>query len=233
MRGPLRIAVVALALAYPLLAHLAARTGRADLTLACAGILALLTLAPGLAARRKWALAAAPVAALVLWLLARVDAALLPLFLPPVLINAFLAWAFGHTLVRGRVPLLERVVRLVHETEPEPRAIAYAGRLTAVWTALFVVLTLVNTVLALVVAPSGVLLTLGIEPPFTVARTTWSIWANLLNYVVVGLLFAGEYVLRSRLFPRVPYRNFADFVRRLVAVGPRLWRELRTEGTLP
>ena len=30
------------------------------------------------------------------------------LFIPPILINAMLAWLFGRTLVRGRVPLIAR-----------------------------------------------------------------------------------------------------------------------------
>ena len=231
MRLPLKLIMVALAVAYPFLAHAAAASGSPRLTLACAALLAALTLAPGLAARRAWAFALAPVAALAIWGLARADAAQLPLFLPPVLINAYLAWLFGHTLLAGRVPLLERVARLVHgERALDPRIPAYARKLTAVWTVLFVALAAINLALAMLADPQGLLLALGVHPALTVPRTWWSLFANLLNYLLVGVLFALEYAVRRRVFPQQPYRNFAEFLRRLIAVGPRLWREIRAEA---
>ena len=230
MSAPLRLTVVALAIGYPFLAHAAAATGSPRLTVLAAALLAALSLAPGLAARKPLAIAVAPIAALALWALARADAAQLPLFLPPVLINAYLAWMFGHTLLAGRVPLLERVVRLVHgDREIDRRIPSYARRLTAVWTALFIAVAAVNLALALLARPGGLLLSFGVHPAITVPFEWWSLFANLLNYLLVGALFALEYVVRRRVFPQQPYRNFAEFIQRLVAVGPRLWREIRAE----
>lgn len=223
--------MLVLALAYPVLAHVAASGGSSALTLASAALLAFLVLAPGAARRRPWALAAVPFTLLALYALSRAHLELLPLFLPPVLLNLYMAWLFGHTLAGGRVPLIERLARLVRGDEPwDPRITPYARKLTAVWTALFVAIAATNAVLALLARPNGLLFALGIEPPVAVPIAWWSLFANLINYALVALLFGVEYLVRHRLFPERPYDNFADFTRRMIAIGPRLWRDIRTEA---
>ena len=43
--------------------------------------------------------------------------------------------------------------------------------------------------------------------------------------VLVALLFGAEYALRRRLFrSALPYRDFREFSRHMIAIGPRLWR---------
>ena len=91
-------------------------------------------------------------------------------------------------------------------------------------------LTIVNLALALFAAPHGVLLELGAHPAITVPQEWWSLFANFLNYLLVGALFALEYAVRRRLFPTTPYRDFAEFLRHVIAIGPRLWREIRAEA---
>ena len=70
------------------------------------------------------------------------------------------------------------------------------------------------------------LVRLGHPPVLTVPQHVWSWFANLLNHGIVGGMFMGEYVLRRRLFPNRPYRNFVGFVRLLGALGPKFWRQL-------
>jgi uncharacterized membrane protein len=99
----------------------------------------------------------------------------------------------------------------------------YARRLTALWTALFIALTLLDLFLALIVKPDGLLSLAGVDAPIAVSQELWSLFANLLQYVVVALFFVGEYVYRLRHFPHQPYRNIFDFVRRAIAASPRLF----------
>jgi uncharacterized membrane protein len=166
-----------------------------------------------------------PVVVAALVLLWRAHAAWLPLYASPVLVSFAIAWVFGQTLAPGEVPLIERLVRLLHESDDlRPDIRAYARSVTVAWTLLTTVLGLLNLTLALVAEPDGVLLMMGIRPPFTVHVETWSLFANFLNYVIVGAFFVVEHLYRDSRFPEQRYRNVLDFLRRAAAVGPRVLR---------
>ena len=107
------------------------------------------------------------------------------LYVPPIVINLALAWVFGRTLLRGRVPLISRFALMEQETL-SPEVAAYTRRLTWLWTGLFVAAAGVSFVLAL----SG-------------HHDAWSLFTNLINYLLVGALFLGEFAYR-----RVRFRNY-------------------------
>jgi len=107
------------------------------------------------------------------------------LFVPPIVINLALAWVFGRTLLRGRVPLISRFA-LMEQATLSPEVAAYTRLLTWLWTLLFVAAAAISLVLAL----SG-------------HRDAWSLFTNLINYLLVGALFLGEFVYR-----RVRFRNY-------------------------
>lgn len=225
----MRLAPVVLALAYPFLVHAAISAGSAGLTLAGAFVLLVLALWPGLVRARPWAFALLLAGGAALVALARSGGAALPLYLPPVLIPLFLAWLFGHTLMAGRMPLIERLARLVHDAGDafDPGIPRYARRVTLLWTVVFVAMTASNLGLALAVVPDGLLSSFGVAPPLAVSARTWSLFANLLNYAFVALMFALEYAYRHRRFPERPYHGFTDFARRALTNAPALWRDLR------
>lgn len=228
-RDAARAATVLPAVAYPVLAHLAVVTASPGLTVASVAVLALAVLLPGLISGRLAAWVGALLAACAIVLLARQDAAGLVLFLPPVLINFFLAWLFGHTLARGHRPLIERLVRLLHPPGEvlDPEVVRYARSLTATWTVLLGGLGFLNLLLALLASPGGLLETAGVAPPVAVPIETWSLFANLLNYLVVGAFFVAEWFYRRRRFPQQQYRNLFDFLRQAAGVGPALLADLR------
>lgn len=107
------------------------------------------------------------------------------LFLPPILINAMLAWLFGRTLVRGRVPLIARFAMMEQGTLSAELA-AYTRTLTWLWTLLFIAAALLSFALAM----SG-------------HRDAWSLFTNFINYLLVAALFLGEFVYR-----RLRFRNY-------------------------
>jgi uncharacterized membrane protein len=222
----LRPLLIALAIAFPLITHAAIVSRSAPLTLASLAVLALLVLLPRLVRWQLLAWCAVPVVVGGLILLWRVHAAWLPLYATPVLISFGVAWLFGHTLAAGDVPLVERLARVMHGTEIHPDVRRYARKVTVAWTVLMTVMGLWNLALALIAQPDGVLLMAGIQPPFTVAVETWSLFANLLNYVIVAVFFVAEYVYRTHRFrdQHTRYRNMFDFMRRAAAVGPRVFR---------
>ena len=105
--------------------------------------------------------------------------ALLPLKLYPVLVNATLLAAFAWSLA-SPPSMVERMARL---TEPDlpPEAIAYTRTVTQVWCGFFVV----NGSIALGTA-------------LWATQAVWSLYNGVIAYVLMGLLFAGEYLVRIR-----------------------------------
>ncbi len=216
--------MIVLAVAYPLITHLAVLRRSEALTAVSLLILAALISAPKLRRGSVAAWCAVPVVIASLILLARSQAAWVPLYAPPVLINFFVAWLFGHTLGAQQTPLIERLVRLLHAPDEhlDPAVWRYARRLTLAWTLLFCGLGLLNLGLALCVVPEGILALLGYDPPIRVSAQMWSLCANLLDYLVAGAFFLVEYIYRGRRFPQQPYRSLFDFIRRAAAVGQRV-----------
>jgi uncharacterized membrane protein len=217
----LRTALIALAVAFPLTAHLSVAWASAPLAVACIAILGLLVLLPGLARGRRPARAGTVVLALLLpWLWHR-ELVWLPLYAPSVLGDFAACWLFGHTLRPGHTPLITRVVQLLHAPEALPEAVAaYTRRLTALWGLLFLVLGAVSLALALCAVPHGILALLGLRPVPAVPQRAWSLFANCLEYLLVAAFMAGEYLWRVQHFPQQPHQGFLDFLRRVIAAAP-------------
>lgn len=229
MLGAIAALRVLLAVAYPLLAHWASLDASGAIAVIALADLSLIVLLLPLAQRRAWAWALLALLVAALWSLRATPYPQLMLLAPPMLFTALLAWWFGRSLRAPRVPLISKIVSGLEQCTPAELSLPlqrYTRRLTRIWTVLLAGLAFANAVLALIAVPDGVLMRLGHPPLVTVSQDAWSWFANLLNHGIVGGFFIGEYVLRRRLFPDRPYRNFVDFLRRLGALGPRFWREL-------
>ena len=97
----------------------------------------------------------------------------------PVIVNAGMLSIFSWSLAFPP-SLVERLARIQHPDLP-PEGIVYTRRVTQVWCLFFII----NGSIALVTA-----LWSNIE--------TWSLYNGLIAYVLMGLLFAVEYVVRMR-----------------------------------
>jgi len=167
---------VALTLLYPLAIWL----GHGALEPRWLAGLLLLTVATRLPALRignaaRWTVAAA----LALVALAVAANAALPLKLYPVLVNGALLAAFGASLVSGP-SMVERLARL-REPDLPPQAVGYTRRVTQAWCVFFVV----NGAIALATA-------------LFAPEAVWSLYTGVVSYVLMGLMFGGEYLLRMR-----------------------------------
>lgn len=98
----------------------------------------------------------------------------------PVLISGFMLSLFGLSLVRG-MPLVERLARLTDPDLPE-RAIRYTRQVTQAWCCFFLFNGLIAAALTLW-AP----------------LTWWTLYTGLIAYGLMGILFAGEWLLRQRV----------------------------------
>lgn len=127
------------------------------------------------AAARWSGFAALGLVALALW-----SNALLPLKLYPVLVNLAFLIAFAWSLGTSQ-SMVERLARL---TEPDlpPAGVAYTRTVTWVWCVFFVV----NGAIALATA-------------LWASEAVWSLYNGVIAYVLMGLLFGIEYLVRLRI----------------------------------
>jgi uncharacterized membrane protein len=225
-----RYVSAAFALMYPVTAFIASRLHDTSLTLFAMAVLMAAILTPALWRGAKGAWLSVPIIGGVLWWLTNTPADLLLLYIPPVLIPGFLAWVFGHTLGAGNTPLIAQFVKLIHPPDDpiEPDVWPYARSLTVAWTVLLSSIALINLLLALFVE-DGLLFAAGITPPIVVPQRVWSVFANLIGYTLIAGFFVCEYAYRRRRFPRQPYKNFLDFLRRTIAASPRVISWDRTQ----
>ena len=98
----------------------------------------------------------------------------------PVLISGFMLTLFGSSLLRG-MPVAERLARL-RDPELPPRAVRYTRQVTQVWSGFFLLNGLIAAGLTLW-APLA----------------WWTLYNGLIAYAAMGLLFAGEWLIRQRV----------------------------------
>jgi uncharacterized membrane protein len=114
---------------------------------------------------------------LLLFILAVWSNGLLPLKLYPVLVNTVFFSAFAYSLISPPT-MIERFAR-IYEPNLPARAISYTRRVTQVWCIFFVANGAIALMTALWASPA-----------------TWTLYNGLIAYVLMGLLFAGEYTVR-------------------------------------
>lgn len=147
-----------------------------------AAALALLALARAWSSREGfWLLVAAGAALLALASWWHGNAQAVKLY--PVLVNAVLLAVFGWSL-RRPPSVVERLARLQQPDLPTA-AIAYTTRVTALWCGFFV---LNGTVAAYTALYSS--------------DAVWALYNGLLAYVFMGLLMAGEWLVRQHVQAR-------------------------------
>jgi uncharacterized membrane protein len=128
-------------------------------------------------------LPAAATFALSLWLAGRFPGLLL--YTPPVVINLALCGVFARTLVGDREPLVTRIARIERSGQLPPDLARYTRNLTRAWAGFFVLMAAISVTLAV-----------------TGPLAAWSLFTNILNYLLVALFFILEYLYR-----RVRYRH--------------------------
>ncbi len=107
----------------------------------------------------------------------------LPLKLYPVVINGVLLLVFSLSLRFGP-PVIERLARL-REPDLPPHAVVYVRRVTQVWCGFF----LLNGSVALATA-------------LWASERVWALYNGLIAYLLIGTLFAVEWLVRQRVKAR-------------------------------
>ena len=105
---------------------------------------------------------------------------------------------FATSLVENRVPLCTRIAALAHDPI-EPKLGRYTRQVTVAWMIFFASNVCISAVL-FAYAPIVV----------------WSVYANVLDLPLVGLMFVAEYGMRHWLLPDMKHVSIFDSMRRYV-----------------
>ena len=98
----------------------------------------------------------------------------------PLMVNLGLAALFAYSLIRPPTAI-ERIARL---TEPslDARGVAYTRRVTVMWLCFFIL----NGAVSWITAVHGTI-------------EQWALYNGVIAYLLIGVLFAGEYLVRLRV----------------------------------
>lgn len=195
-------------LTIPVVIHYGAVSGHAGLALA---LVAAGVLLPGvLTAPRRGRVVPMALVLLALVAMWAMVGSLSLLYALPVLINLALCGLFALTLLPGRKPLISAYVELQYTTV-SPATYRYTRKVTQAWAVFFGLMAL-QTLLLAWLAPVEI----------------WSLFANLLNYVFVGLMFAAEYGVRRRVLRDRRHAGFVQFLGTLTRTD---FRQLLKQST--
>ncbi|MBL4692742.1 MAG: hypothetical protein JKY92_05375 [Magnetovibrio sp.] len=123
--------------------------------------------------------------------------------LPPLFINAWLAYFFGRTLFLGRDPLISHFSRISRGEIPKP-LILYTRNVTWVWTSYFIFFT-----------------TIALFSAIYMSMESWTWLVNVGGPCSAVVLFLGEHAYRG-----VKYRHFGHNspIRTLmILINPETW----------
>jgi uncharacterized membrane protein len=219
---------VLLAVAYVVLSHLASDHNDGTLATLAVGDIILIALLRPLLLPSGWAWLAFAGVTGMLFAIAHSPYALLPLMLVPATLIGLVGYGFGRTLVRGRIPLITRMVAGLDALPASALASDlrnYTRRLTLAWAVLLGALALLNLLLAAIVVPNGMLAMLGIASPLPVSQAHVSWLGGAANLVIMCGFFLLEFPVRQRRFPG-RYRNLLDFMQQMHKLGPEFWRDV-------
>lgn len=105
------------------------------------------------------------------------------LLLYPAVVSISLLFVFGRSLIRPPT-VIERIARLTEPNLP-PQGVAYTRRVTQVWCGFFSLNAAIS--IATVFA----------------TREAWLFYNGFIAYLLMGLLFAGEWLIRHRVRNRI------------------------------
>lgn len=172
----MKLLLAAATLAYPLAVYLA--LGRVSPHWLALGLAALLLVRAWASRDAMWAVAG--VGAAVLGVTSLAGGGWLALKLYPVWVSAVLLAVFAVSLWKPPTAV-ERIARLQDPQLP-PEAVRYTRRVTQVWCVFF----LANGAVALGTAVWG-------------SAEAWLLYNGLVSYLLVGLLFGAEWLVRRRV----------------------------------
>jgi uncharacterized membrane protein len=111
-----------------------------------------------------------------------------------VVTNLIFAWLFGQTLLAPRTPLITGFAQTIHGQLPD-NILRYTRGVTLAWTVFF----LAQIALSLFIF-------------YVFSLETWSLFANVLNWPLVILMFMAEYLCRKIMNPDFQHAGIKESI---------------------
>jgi len=182
MASTLDVTLLAIGLAYPFLVYFGLRVLPPGVVALLLVALLALRITFKSAQRRRDNLPFVVAAAIVLLVVVRFP--LVGLKVYPIVLSLTFAAVFGYSLLSPPT-IIERIARL---RQPDLPVVAnsYLRKVTIAWLIFF----LANAAISTVTAAIG-------------SMKLWTLYNGLLSYLVMGALFAGEFLIRQRVHERL------------------------------
>lgn len=117
------------------------------------------------------------------------------LYIPPLLIPLLLLIYFGKTLLHNEIPLITAIADAARGPLT-PAMQIYTRKLTQVWCLIF----------ALLIVESLMLISF-------YNLSVWSWATNFVNYILLAIIFIGEFAFRKKKFPEHDHPTFWDYIK--------------------
>lgn len=195
------LAIGGLLVAWAALAHYASAGGGAsDFTaaVACAPLVAIALILLWRVSNPLWlVIGGACLMALLaaIWPALRQNVALIYL-VQHVGTNLALGALFGRTLLPGRQALVTKFALLAHDGQISAIKERYTRGVTLAWALFFLGMAIISILLFFFATPA-----------------VWSVFANLLSYFLIALMFVVEHLARRHLLPPDDQSSVADTIR--------------------
>lgn len=192
-----------LLLLYPLLVHAAIVADSRVLEFAALALLACNVLGPKLVRLQAWAWAVCVVCVLGSAGFVTLGDGRLFLYAAAVVSPLALMWFFARTLVPGQTPLVTRIADDM-SGPLSPKVERYTRHVTELWVAALAGFAIANFLLALLAAP-----------------VIWSLFANFINYFIVGAVFLAEWLFRCWYISDEESMTWRDYLYGLIHLDIR------------
>jgi len=186
---------IGLLIAYPILTHLAVSLGQPALLLLAIISLATGLLHRGILQRNKIALGLWLGTICIGLLLHLYSNPIYLLYVPPIALPLLLLGVFGSTLLPGKIPLVTDIGEKARgPLSPQMRN--YTLRVTQLWALMFAALATSSALLA-----------------WLASDQIWSLATSVVNHVITGTLFVGEFIFRKIKFRDHDHPTFIEYIR--------------------
>jgi len=128
------------------------------------------------------------------------------IYMPPVLILFGLFFLFSQSLFGDQIPLITRYAMMLNDKDKiDERHYNYTRILTILWSIFFLLMAITSLSLAI----------------FS-SLDTWSLFTNVISYILISAFFVIEFYVRKRLFSNLDSLEdgFFQFIRKISKISP-------------
>ena len=128
------------------------------------------------------------------------------IYLPSIFILFSLFLLFSHSLQKGQTPLITHYAIILNNKQKlDEQHFSYTRSLTLVWAIFLLSMVIISITLAVFYS-----------------LASWSLFSNIISYVLITIFFVLEFFFRKRYFPNIPSLKggFFKYIRTIIKIRP-------------